>query len=282
MIKKLKHRKIRNTGLIYELLVRQLTSDVLRGNTPISLDILKKFFRKNSLLSEELRLFNTLLKKKVRNSEFASEILEAVLTARKKIDNKLLEKEKYRLIKEIKKHFDETLFFKTQVPDYPVYASIANVLEYSADENPTDYASNKITVLEYVTTPQEDNHLQNTKSLLEDVDPELQKLTFRLLTEKFNKKWGSLEEQQKEILRHYIFNSTDGEQTRKFIKENVNFLKSGLKRTSQSIDDQVIKIKLVEVSRLVSEIPSKKFVTESDFLALLRSYELLKELRNGK
>lgn len=280
MAKKLKHKKLRNTGLIYELLVRQITSDVLNGRVPKSLDIVKKFFKKGSLLSEELKLFNTVLNYKVKNSEFASEILEAVLKAKAKINKQALDKEKYLLIKEINNKLNQDHFFKTQVQDYITYASIANLLEYQPEDNPAEYVTNKITVLEYISKPKQENQLQQKSEIMSDVDPELKSLTFKLLIEKFNNRWGSLDKQQRSILRHFIYNTVDSKKSREFLSEQVLYLKTNLRTTLSKVKDPVVKIKVDEVIKVLEEIPSMNFLSESTYLALLRSHELLKEVKN--
>lgn len=280
MAKKLKHKKLRNTGLIYELLVRQITSDVLNGRTPKSLDIVKKFFRKGSLLSEELRLFNVLLGKKVKNSEFASEIVEAVLKAKTAINRQALDKEKYLLVKEINENLDKAQFFKTQVRNYVAYACIANLLEYNSEDNPTEYATNKVALLEYVSNPKHRNQLQEESTSTVNIDPELQTLTFKLLIEKFNKRWGSLDKQQRAVLRHFIYNATDSKESRDFISEQVLYLKSNLKQKAKTLGNQVIGIKVDEVVKVLDEVPNMSFISESTYLALLRSHELLKEINN--
>jgi hypothetical protein len=278
MAKKLKHKKLRNTGLIYELLVRQTTSDVLNGQTPKSLDIVKKFFKKGSLLSEELKLFNIILDSRTKNSQFTSEILEAVLKASQKLDRKALEKEKYFLIKEINSNLNKEHFFKTQVKDYVVYACISNLLEYNPEDNPTEYVLNKTALLEHISTNNGQNQLQQETTSTANIDPELKKLTFKLLIEKFNKRWGSLDTRQKSILRHFIFNAVDSEDSRKFIAEEVLYLKSHLGKQSKTTNDKVLQIKLNEVVRLLDEIPDKNFISESTYSALLRSHQLIKEL----
>ena len=47
-MRKVKHNKIRNTGLLYEFLLRQITLDVLKNtNTSKAVDMIKKRFSAN-------------------------------------------------------------------------------------------------------------------------------------------------------------------------------------------------------------------------------------------
>jgi len=59
---KLKHSKYKNTGILFELLVRKLTSETLSSDKSVTIDIIKKYFGKNTELAKELQLYNSLLK----------------------------------------------------------------------------------------------------------------------------------------------------------------------------------------------------------------------------
>ena len=63
MAKNIKHSKIKNTGVLFELLVRQITSDTLNGveNSP-ALNIVKEYFKRGKTLKKELDIYNSLLK----------------------------------------------------------------------------------------------------------------------------------------------------------------------------------------------------------------------------
>ena len=60
---KLKHNKLRNTGLLFELLVRQITTDTLNNKESKAVDILKKNFN-NTLIAKEYRIYKALLSSK--------------------------------------------------------------------------------------------------------------------------------------------------------------------------------------------------------------------------
>jgi NADPH-dependent 7-cyano-7-deazaguanine reductase QueF len=75
---KVKHSKYKNTGILFELLSRQLTSDTVEGVKPHSLDIIGKFFRKGTQLHEELQYYNVLNVTKYKDVKKASILLETV------------------------------------------------------------------------------------------------------------------------------------------------------------------------------------------------------------
>jgi hypothetical protein len=278
MTKKFKHKKLKNTGLLYELLIRQMTSDVLQGKKPTSVSIIKKYFRKDSPLMEELKLYNSILEAKEKDSNFALQIVESAISSRKFIDDDKLQKDKYNLIKEINENFDRDIFLKTQVDNYKVYASLFNLFEYKDSENPNLYLKNKLYVANFIISERKE-HSQEKSELLEGLDPEMKALTFKLLVEKFNNKFSSLNENQKAILRHFIFNSVDSLDTKKFIAEQVDYISESIKKSIANTKDTVLIIKLKEILNLLPEIKNVNFVTESQYLSLIRYHQLVEELK---
>jgi hypothetical protein len=125
-----KHSKIKNTAILFELLTRQITVDVLNSKENTSaVKILKEFFNPKTQLGKEYELYKVLVEKKYKTSEQASILLEAVIKSRRKLSNRSLKNEKYNLIKTIKETYDINEFFKSRIPNYKVLASIYNVFE---------------------------------------------------------------------------------------------------------------------------------------------------------
>ena len=57
-----KHNKIKNTGILFELLTRQITVDILNNKKNSSaIKILKKFFNENTELGKENQLYKVLV-----------------------------------------------------------------------------------------------------------------------------------------------------------------------------------------------------------------------------
>ena len=97
-----KHSKIKNTAILFELLTRQITVDVLNSKENTSaVKILKEFFNPKTQLGKEYELYKVLVEKKYKTSEQASILLEAVIKNRRKLSNRSLKNEKYNLIKTI-------------------------------------------------------------------------------------------------------------------------------------------------------------------------------------
>lgn len=280
--KNLKHKKIKNTGLLYEFLIRQTTSDVLSGNDPYSLKLIKKYFTSNSPLGQELALYETLMKQKVKDSNFALRIVETVVQSRQGIDRKALAQDKYNLLKEISKKYDVDSFFKTKINDYPVYASIYTLLEYTEQDNIQEYIEHKVNVTNHLLTETKSKSstgLPNT--LLQDVDPELKSLTIKIMAERFNDKWSALNENQKTVLRQFIKNPTTSKESYDFLKQHALLISNQLSVHAQTTQDPVLKIKLQEALNVLPKVENPTFITETHYLTLIRYYELLQELKNS-
>lgn len=279
--RKLKHKKIKNTGLLYEFLIRQVTSDVLKGKKPESLNLIKKYFKDKSPLKEELELYNILLNQKVKDSNFAFKIIETVLSTQNTIDKKLLERDKYNLLKEIKSKYDVDTFLKTKIGNYPVYASIYTLLEHNESEGLEEYINHKLNIANFLLT--ESKQVKNVENTIDEkIEPELRGLTLKLMAEKFNEKWSSLSDDQKEILRHFIHNPIDSTDSVDFIKNQTTLIEQKLSTFKKKCDDQVLKIKINEVMSILPSILKGNFITESHYLTLIRLHELINELEKIK
>ena len=204
-----KHSKIKNTAILFELLTRQITVDVLNSKENTSaVKILKEFFNPKTQLGREYELYKVLLEKKYRNSDQASILLEAVIKNRRKLSNRSLKNEKYNLIKTIKETYDINEFFKSRIPNYKVLASIYNVFEGESNKGnfgPIVETDSKLTIIENITTKK---HSKSKKSnnIVENQDKDLRLLTYQLLVEKFNKKYSNLNKNQRNLLKEYINN----------------------------------------------------------------------------
>jgi len=273
----IKHSKFKNTGMLFELLARQITSDIISTNESVATNILKKFFGKNSELLKEYGLYKTLCDEKFSSDSKATMLIEAVLKARKKLDKTKLREEKYQLIKSINENFNINSFFQTKVGNYKLLASIYKIFEYSEIENPTEITRSKITIIENMTS-------ENRSRLTEDVagirnEPkEIRLLSYKILVEKFNQKYGELSQEQKAVLREYIGNVSNTNNLKEFLKTEAIRVQDVLTKKVKNVKDKSLKIKLAEVINLLNEYKTIKNVEENHVSALLRYYSLIDDL----
>jgi hypothetical protein len=280
-MRKLKHSKFKNTGILFEMLVRQIASDTLNNTPSKSITILKKYFNKNSSLTKELELYNTLMKEKFNSTNKATQLLSAVVEARSKISNTALNKEKYNLIREIKKYYNLEEFFKATLSDYKAFASIYKVFEYNAADNPVDYVNTKGRLVEYITSKPNQLVVEQSKELVEFTkqDKDVRLLSYKILVDRFNKKYSTLDKAQKSLLREYINSDTTSARLTEYINTEVPNVQKLLRKYINTVDDKIVKIKLQEMISLLNKLTTVKVLKEQHMLTMMRVYELIKELK---
>lgn len=274
---KQRHSKYKNTGILFELLVRQVTADAMSAkNKSTSVNIIKEFFKKGSELNKELRLYNQLMKTHFNSENKASALIEAVLSEHKTINRKLVSQQRYNLIKAIRENYNLESFFKTKLPDYKLYASVYKTL-YTEKFNPAERVTSKFTLIEHICKKTAVEKTQRTE-IVENFKQEevgLRELTYKLLVEKFNKKYSSLDDGQREILKTYISYTNNTPELQESINKTIKNVLAKL--NALKITDSVQKIKIDEIK---SQLKAKynKQPKDSTFTALLTSYELIKEI----
>jgi len=275
----IKHSKFRNTGLLFELLVRQITSDTLEGKNSVAINILKKYFV-NTELGKEYKLYEQLTAYKNLTESKAEMVINTLVETSTKLKRSEIRKQKYNLVKEIRDNYNVEKFFKVKVSNYKIFAALNNLIENQASEKvtPETTISNKITILEHLTkapvVAPVDTLLEEYKGYSKD----LRVLTYKLLLEKFNDKYDHLNTQQKEVLREVINSIDNTDKLKEYynikIVEVRDILKTKIKKTS----DKVMQIKLVEVLKYIKPITKTDKVSNDSIIDLLQYYELVNEL----
>ena len=283
-MRKVKHNKIRNTGLLFEFLLRQITSDVLNKNNSRAVNIVKEKFNENTELGKELALYNILITKKFKSDTKADYFINEVMKARDGLNNSRLRRERYNLIKEIQSNYDLQKFMSSKVPNYKTYASIFTLFEYNKSLSPDQKTESFFNIVEHVTTNDESIKLSETVQTLPD-DEDLRILTYKTLLEKFNQKYTKLSGAQKNLLREYINNVSNTNSLKDTLKELVKGLKRDLKTHSKNLQDKVVKIKMQEAIKSINKfcgVNNKSDVVKDEYVVqTMRYLELLKELKKS-
>lgn len=281
-----KHNKIKNTGILFELLTRQIAVDVMNDTKKSpAIKIIKEFFNENTQLGKENELYKVLIEKKYKSESQANILIEAVIKNRRKLSNRKLKNEKYNLIKTIKENYDVNAFFNSRISNYKTLASVYTLFENESTKDVVDTieeTDSKITILENITQSNISDKKSQNKVVesysAEESDVRL--LTYQLLVDKFNEKYSTLNESQKNLLREYINNLSNTNSLREFIDTEVTKVKSKLKEHLSKINDKITKIKLTEAIKHTETAVGGKFVKDSHVVSLMRYYELIKELDN--
>jgi len=275
-----KHSKYKNTGILFELLTRQITSETISNSSPKAVGILRKFFKQNSTLLKEYQIYHALLNKRYDKEANATVLIETLISAHDKLNKSVLRRERYNLVREIKDTYNIEDFFKAKIPNYKVYASVFNLLE-NKSASPMSIVDSKVAILEHIT----DKNLPNKpkKEMVmeeyEKFDKETRALTYKMLMEKFNDKYSGLEENQRILLKEYVFNVSNSPKLKSFINKEITAVRTELETLAENTD-QVTKIKLTEVKNLIKPLCKKSSVHDDNVINLLNYYELVNELKS--
>jgi hypothetical protein len=280
----IKHSKYKNTGILFELLVRQITADTLDGKDSPASKILKEYFVKTEL-GREYKLYETLFKKTSITETKADITITTLLETSKSLNRSALRRQKYNLISEIKKHYDVTKFFSHKLPHYKVQAAFYTLIESFSQETPQNaqqVIDNKITILEHLSAApvSEEKVKEDVIKEFQEYDKDLRTLTYRVLLNKFNNKYENLLEGQKEILKELITSIDNTPRLREFHNLKVNEIKESLNELSTTITDKVTKIKVEEVIKILPTLDKTSKVKDDDLTNLLQYYDLINELKN--
>jgi hypothetical protein len=278
----IKHSKYKNTGVLFELLVRQIASDVMAGKESSAVKIVKKYFT-NTELAKEQKLYHSVLNSDKLDESKADLLLNTVLDLSLKLDEEKINKEKYSLIREIKKHYDLTNFFKNKINNYKTSAAIYTLFEIKKLKSfttPDQILTNKITLLEHITKSSVNSeNVENT--IIQEFktqDKDIRILTYRILIEKFNNKYSNLSDKQKLVLKEYISNISNVDYLRRFVNKNLTEIRENLVKLKSKVDDKTVEIKLQETINLIKLLSKQQIVKDEHLITLLQYHELVNEL----
>lgn len=281
-----RHNKIRNTGILFELLVRKITSDTLENSTnDTALRLMREFFNSKTELGKELILYRSFFNAQQLSETKAFELLNAITQQRKKLSEIILNTQKYKLIKEIKNNYNLKEFLGARIPSYKVYASIYKLFDNALHEmdfnDLDDVMDAKFTIVEHLSGTITNKEIKNDTSLFETIrnqEEDLRLLTYRMLIEKFNEKYMELNDRQKNLLREYIYNISNGTGLKKYATEEATTLVTELKSKVKFIDNKITKIKVAEVITQLNKIRTAQVIKENHMTALLIALEISKTI----
>ena len=282
----IKHSKYKNTGILFELLVRQATADLMSNKDPKAVKIFKKYFT-NTELGKEYNLYNTVVNAPKLNEAKAEILISTIVEQAKKLNREKLDKEKYNLIREIKKHYDLDDFFKAKIDTYKLHASIFTLIENQLSKKFSDtkqIVTNKLTLLEHITKESLTERKVATKVVEEFMkeDKEVRVLAYKILVEKFNEKYARLSGEQKDLLKEYINNVSDTKKLRTYLNTKLLEVKTELVDLKSNVGDKVLQIKLNEVLNFIKPLGPNDSIKDEVLIGLMQYYQLISELKAVK
>ena len=274
-----KHSKYKNTGLLFELLVRQITTDTLDNNNSPAIKTLKKYFV-NTELGKEYKIYEQLSNFKNLSETKSELVISSLLEAASKLDRAQIKKQRYNLIKEIKKSYDVEKFFKAKVNNYKIYAALNNLIENQSSKNitPEDTINNKITLLEHLVKEPVKTKQDTLMEEYIEYPKDVKILTHRIMLEKFNEKYDSFSSDQKAILKEVVTSIDNTSKLRDYYNTKVEEIKKDIVSKISEIEDKVLIIKLQEVIKYANPISKTRRVSNDDIVNLLQYSELLNNL----
>lgn len=285
-MKKSTHSKIKNTAILFELLTRQVAADTIRGvqKSP-ALSIIREYFKSSTVLAKELMLYQTLLNEKFADTHKAEYLVNTVLKLRNKLDIRALKEQKYSLIREIKNHYDLADFFKTNLSEYKLYASVYRLFEGLSISTAAEVVKSRYTIVEHLSRKKANSNSESQAAIVESYlkqDEEIRLMAYKLMIDKFNEKYAGLSAKQRGILKEYINNVSNTVTLKEFVTREAAILQQTLTTSMKSVTDKITKIKLKEVVSMLNKFQKVKTIKEDHVLSLLLYHELLKELKNVK
>ena len=278
-MKKLKHSKYKNTGILFEMLVRKLTSETMSSDKTVTIDIIKKYFGKNTELAKELQLYNSIIKEQHKSEARALDYIRTIRESYNRLNQSVLKRQRYNLVKEISENFMFERVSKIHINNYKALASIYMLFEYKDLDNPKRLMECKNAVLEQTLTVEKSQPTKNI--VIEEFskqDNSTRLLTYKLMIDKFNDKYSVLSESQKHLLNKYITNVNDTEALREYVSEVIPTLKARLADHVKHIDDKVTQIKVERLSEMLCNVETMKRLKESHIVSLMRYMDLIDEL----
>ena len=283
---KIRHNKFRNTGILFELLVRQVASDTVSGQDSLSIGLIKKYFSKSEL-AKEYKLYQTLVSTKILTEGKAESLINATLEISNRLNRSALRKEKYNLIKDISKMYILEEFFKSKINNYSQYAAAYSLIEaHNSLEfvEPAQVIGNKVTLLEHITR-KEVNKENVTDRVLEEyakMDKGTRILAYKILLERFNSKYNNMSDIQKSVLKEYINNISNTVKLREFVNESFLSIKAELMKLNKIVTDKTTQIKINEVVNILKPLDKNQNVKDDNIIALLQFHQLIAELKTIK
>ena len=276
---KVKHSKYKNTGILFELLTRQITSDTVSGRDTRALSILKKHFNSKSELLKEYKIYHTLSTRNYKNVTKATILVDTLIESYNKLNKSNLRREKYNLIKDLKSNYNVNDFFKAKITNYSIMASIYNLVE-NKNNDPLNIVDSKVKLIEHITKSSTKEKKSNIMESYNVKDSNTRLLTQKILLVKFNEKYKGLGENQKILLQEYVNSVSNSPSLKTYINSEIKKVKSQLTKYASKVNDKVISIKLMEAKNLIKPLCKKSSVHDDNVSNLLNYYELVNELKN--
>jgi len=278
------HNKKRNSGLIYELLVRYIAKKLVEDNVPAAqsaLGILKEHYKKGTLLYKEFRLFNALISTTVSSQSVAESILSEAKKAVQQHDAKALTREKSLLIRSINHTLNDSQFYKQHVQDYKMYATVQTVFndwKRLNEHNIARVANYEDTIIKWLISD------KSAKDQLDNNYDNVSSIVIKTMTERINKKYlNTLNEKQQDLIRTYsLKNENNDELFKNLTNIKIDTLKLISAYNKDHKNDKYLVEKLNKLKETVVSINLDDELKDHDISTFLMLIKLNEEFCLGE
>ena len=275
----MKHNKKRNVGIIYELLLKHISTKLLEGKkkeAKKATKLIEKHFKKNTELYKEFRLFNALAKSNITNTHTVASILNEAKIASNRLDSKLLERQKSALLKDINFSVADKDFYYRSISDYRDLGTVQLALNEwrKKDKDIKKLVDLEVRLGELML--REKGRVNETKYDASHSD----RLVLKIMTEKFNRRYGEeLTKDQKNIIEGYVFLSDkDPNKLQKFFAEKKKEALASLDTFEDRSKNKYLLSKLDEVRKKIVELPSN-LVNDANVIKFLTLTKMINETK---
>lgn len=266
----MRHNKKRNTAFIYETLSRELTKAIVNQNADKKekiLQLIKEYFSKGSPLATQCSLYSVLLNTRNIKHSLAERILQETKKAHGELDKKEIFEAQSRLISQINRSLGKDVW-SNFIPNFKTLASLDAIFG--------DRAPIKKRVL-FEQALVDEMSAQSPRDAALTMEP-LDNLTYQSFISKFNDKYGTLLQEQKDLLNQYIVSfADDGFELRVYLNEEIGRLKTQLSENDIVSEEPTIKQKVHGVCDYLEEL-RKRELNDNDLNKILKTQELVREL----
>ena len=278
----MKHNKKRNVGIVYELLLKHISTKLLEGNkkeAKIATRLIEKHFKKGTELYKEFRLFNALAKSNITHTHTVASILNEAKIASNKLNEKTLEREKSALLKDINYKIADKEFYYRSISDYRELGLVQLSLnEWRKEDRDVKRLVDLETRLGELMLRQKNKVNEQIYNASHG-----DRLVLKIMTEKFNRRYGEeLTSDQKKIIEGYVFLSDKTpNKLQKFFEIKKKEALENLENFEDISANRYLLSKLDEVRKKITNLSSKDINDQSivKFLTLTKMIsEIKKEL----
>lgn len=281
------HNKKRNTGLLYEFLVRTISQALVdddKKKSAKALKIVKAHFKPGTELYKEFRLINSIMKTTVSSDAVASSILGEAKTAARSHDTSTLDREKSLLIRSINHQLNDDNFYDQHIKEYRTFATVQNLINDWRSTSPdlSRMAEYEDQVVKWLVSPKQESNEQVVTESTAGSNRLLMKIMMKKLGEKYD---GTLTTEQKSLIKAYAFSAANDDDNKTVLLKLKEIRENLLNSIEKYVDDnknneKYLSDKLNEVkSQLLNEVSAVDDTAVAEYMLYIK---LIDELSGGE